>query len=143
MNIAAVTTDNEISACFAVMAELRPHLHSSTFVSLIRDMQREGYRMAYLSVADRVISVAGYRTKRTLFCNRFLYVDDLVTAGAERSRGYGKALLAWLMNEAVALGCEQLHLDSGLQRVDAHRFYKANAMEASGYHFRINLRPSP
>ena len=62
--------------------------------------------MVYLSAEDRVVSVAGYRTKRTLFCNRFLYVDDLVTAEAERSRGYGKALLAWLMNEAVALGCE-------------------------------------
>ena len=31
------------------------------------------------------------------------------------------------------------HLDSGLQRRDAHRFYAREGMAASGYHFAVKL----
>jgi len=137
--IRRASTDADIAACFEVMAELRPHLQRSIFVNAIREMERDGYHLAFLTVAGRVVAVAGYRLKRTLFCGRFLYVDDLVTAFAERSHGYGAALLAWLVEQARQLNCEELDLDSGMQRVDAHRFYKANGMEAAGYHFSVRV----
>jgi GNAT superfamily N-acetyltransferase len=104
-------------------------------------MQADGYTLAFLTAADRVVAVAGFRTKRTLFCDKFLYVDDLVTPSAERSKGYGKVLLQWLKDRAIAGGCAQLHLDSGMQRKDAHRFYEANSLPISGYHFRTDLVP--
>ena len=49
--------------------------------------------------------------------------------------GYGKLLLEWLKNRARAEGCAELHLDSGIQRKDAHRFYERNGVEASGHTF--------
>jgi len=123
------------------MRELRPHLDADAFVGIVRDMEREGYKLAFLTAVDRVVAVAGFRTKRTLFCDKFLYVDDLVTLTAERSKGYGKVLLEWLTDRARADGCAQLHLDSGMQRKDAHRFYEANNLLVSGYHFRTDLDP--
>ena len=70
-----------------------------------------------------------------------LYVDDLVTRDADRSRGFGGQLIDWLMEQAKANGCETLELDSGVQRFDAHRFYFAKRMQISSYHFRVKTSP--
>jgi GNAT superfamily N-acetyltransferase len=85
------------------------------------------------------VAVAGYRLSESLVAGRNLYVDDLVSAETERSRGYGKLLLDWLKAEARAAGCSELHLDSGVQRHDAHRFYLRERMHISSYHFRLSL----
>jgi GNAT superfamily N-acetyltransferase len=139
LNLTLAQTDEEIEACFPVMAELRPHLRREDFLKTIRGMERDGCKLAFLSDGGRILAVAGYRIKRMLCCEPFLYVDDLVTTSSERSRGHGATFLAWLMDRAREEGCTQLHLDSGVQREDAHRFYKRNGMAISGFHFRIDV----
>lgn len=37
--------------------------------------------------------------------------------------------------EAEREGRDQMHLDSGLQRLDAHRFYEREGVKKTGYHF--------
>ncbi|MGI6082443.1 MAG: GNAT family N-acetyltransferase [Limnochordia bacterium] len=134
-------TDAEIEACYPVMRELRPHLSSTEeFVARIRLQQESGYQLAYLEEEGRPVCVAGFRITESLAWGRFLYVDDLVTASLRRSRGYGRILLRWLHEFAAAQGCQQLHLDSGVQRTVAHRFYKREGMELSCYHFSTILR---
>jgi GNAT superfamily N-acetyltransferase len=142
LNLKIARTDEEIEACFPVMAELRPHLQRADFLKTIRDMEHHGYTLAFLSAGDRILAVAGYRIKRMLCCEPFLYVDDLVTTATERSRGYGTTFLAWLIEQAREEGCTQLHLDSGIQREDAHRFYKKNGLIVSGLHFRTDVKPT-
>lgn len=66
---------------------------------------------------------------------RKLYVDDLVTAAAYRSKGVGKALLDELEKRARAEGCAGMDLDSGVQRGDAHRFYMREGMTIRSFHF--------
>lgn len=132
-------TDEDVQACFPVMAELRPHLQRSTFPSTIREMEGQGCTLAFLSVDERPVAVAGYRVTYMLYCGRLLYVDDLVTTAHERSRGHGATLLAWLVERARERGCAQLHLDSGVQREDAHRFYKTQGLAISAFHFRIDV----
>ena len=56
-----------------------------------------------------------------------LYVDDLVTREACRSKGHGKALIDWLRNEA------------GKQRHRAHRFYLRQGMDIASFHFSEKL----
>ena len=133
-------TDQEIAACFPVMAELRPHLKRDEFIETIHNMERDGYKLTFLSDGIRILAVAGYRVKRMLCCEPFLYVDDLVTTASERSRGHGTRFLSWLIEQARKEGCTQLHLDSGVQREDAHRFYKKNGMAVSGLHFRLDVK---
>jgi GNAT superfamily N-acetyltransferase len=139
MNIRIVTSDDDIQACYAVMSELRPHVRESDFVARVRDMQRQGYLLVAATEECRVVAVAGVNITENLAWGRFLYVSDLVTASNYRSRGYGKALLSWLRAFAKAEGCAQMHLDSGMQRNDAHRFYKREGMEILGYHFSEDL----
>jgi len=132
-------SDEEIASCYDVMAQLRPHIGREEFVPLVRRMQGDGFRLACIRAGGRVVAVAGYRLSTNLFCGYNLYVDDLVTAETERSKGYGKELLAWLRDIAVEKGCRAFHLDSGVQRKRAHEFYRREGLELSSYHFSVRL----
>ena len=70
---------------------------------------------------------------------RAMYVDDLVTAARARSKGYGGPLFDWLVALAKKEGRAQFHLDSGVQRHDAHRFYLQKRMDITAYQFAMNL----
>jgi GNAT superfamily N-acetyltransferase len=139
MTIVHAASDADIHRCFAVMVQLRPHLVAAEFVTQVRRMQADGYRLAFLEADGAVRAVAGYRTYEKLFSGKNLYVDDLVTDATQRSRGHGAALLRWLTDEARRLGCVQLELDSGVQRFEAHRFYFRERMHISSYHFVVPL----
>lgn len=133
------TTDAEIADCYEVMAELRPHVPRERFLPLVKSMHADGYRLACIRESGRVVAVAGYRISTNLFYGRNLYVDDLVTAGSERSKGHGRTLLDWLKQLARDAGCDAFHLDSGVQRKRAHEFYLREGLELSSYHFSTRL----
>lgn len=139
MNIHIAKTDAEITACYPVMRELRAHLEADRFLAQVRAQESRGYQLAYTVRPEGVVAVAGFRICENLAWGRFLYVDDLVTLPSHRSQGIGGELLAWLREHAVNEGCGQLHLDSGIQRKDAHRFYEREGMSIAGYHFADNL----
>lgn len=132
-------TREEVARCHAVMHELRPNLELGPFVDQVLRQQAEGYRLAFLEDAEAVQACAGFRISESLSWGRFLYVDDLVTASTARSRGFGAELFEWLEAHARAAGCGQLHLDSGVQRFGAHRFYLRERMEIIAHHFALKL----
>lgn len=135
MEIQIAETDAEIEACYPVMQELRPHVPREEFLARVRRQEQAGYRLAYLDAEQGPAAVAGFRTGESLAWGHFLYVDDLVTLPQCRSLGYGAKLLSWLKAYAAEAGCGQLHLDSGIQREAAHRFYEREGMERASYHF--------
>ena len=132
-------TDQEIMDCFDVMSELRPHVHRFDFLPLVRHMQSEGYRMAYIEGEGRVVAVAGFRTSTNFHLGRHLYVEDLVTASDVRSQGYGDRFIAWLRELARSEGCDYLDLSSGTQRAGAHKFYFTRGFNIASYHFTEKL----
>jgi GNAT superfamily N-acetyltransferase len=142
MNISIATADAEIAACYPVMKELRPHIAENQFVSRVRSQERSGYRLAFVQEQASVVAVAGFRFGENLAWGRFLYVDDLVTLASHRSKGYGSRLLSWLKERAEKEGCGQMHLDSGIQRKDAHRFYEREGMKIASLHFVENIAPN-
>jgi GNAT superfamily N-acetyltransferase len=71
-----------------------------------------------------------------------LYVDDFVSAEAYRGLGYGSALFDWLLVQATQSGCDQLHLDSGVHRFAAHRFYLHKGMDITSHHFAMKIKKS-
>jgi ribosomal protein S18 acetylase RimI-like enzyme len=70
---------------------------------------------------------------------RHLYVDDLVTDAAARSRGHGDALFDALVAEARRQGCAWLVLDSGLENGAAHRFYFRRRLTVAAFRFALLL----
>ena len=130
---------------FEAMHELRPHLEDeNAFVDMIDGEQRSrGYRMVAVlpDHGGPAVSVAGFRLGTSLSWGRHLYVDDLVTLLAARGHGHATRLLSWVKDEAVRLGCREVHLDSavGLSRADAHRLYLNNGYVIAAHHFRQML----
>jgi GNAT superfamily N-acetyltransferase len=142
MPIHLATSDLEINACFPVMQQLRPHLHPEEFVSRVRRQQMGGYQLVFLggeSIEEQVKAVAGFRISECLAFGKFLYVDDLVTAESDRSQGYGEQLFTWLVAYAKEQSCAEFHLDSGVQRFAAHRFYFRQRLTITSYHFAQKL----
>jgi GNAT superfamily N-acetyltransferase len=139
MHCQLAETDTEILACYPVMAELRPHLPEQEFVAPVRRQQHDGYRLVFLEEAGEVRAVAGFRLSESLAWWKYLYVDDLVSRAAVRSRSYGQELFKWLIEFARDHGCEALHLDSGVQNFAAHRFYVRNRMIIASHHFKLPL----
>ena len=138
-------TPEETPLAWNALRELRPHLDSpEELTRRVNDAQRaEGYRLV-ASFADgdqEPAAVAGFRVRHTLYAGYMLYVDDLVTREARRGEGHADALMRWLLEEAARLGCDQLHLDSGVQREreTAHRFYFNHRLRISAYHFSREL----
>jgi GNAT superfamily N-acetyltransferase len=132
-------TEAAVSACYSVMKELRPHLTEERYREQVRRQQSQGYRLVYAGSGELVRAVAGYRVLENLAWGRFLYVDDLVTCWADQGGGLGSALFDWLLAEARREGCGQFHLDSGVQRFGAHRFYLHKGMDITAHHFAMSL----
>ena len=138
-HIIIAATDEEVAACYPVMAELRPQISADEFVERIKHQtQIADYRLACL-IDSEVKAVAGYRISQNLAWGNFLYVDDLVSKSSDRSKGYGGALFDWLVAHARENGCDQFHLDSGVQRFEAHRFYLTKRMAIEAHHFGLKL----
>ncbi len=127
--------DDEIESCFDVISELRPHLERSSFLATVKHQQSEGYELAYIAEQDKPVAVAGYRVLSNLHYGKYLYVDDLVTSANTRSKGLGKAMLIWLTDIATQEQCAVIHLDSGTQRAEAHKFYFREGFNIASYHF--------
>ncbi len=140
ISISQALTDDQILATRDVMRQLRPAIAADAYLPTVkRMMQSDGYQLAALLDCGVVRAVAGYRFMEMLYCARILYVDDLNTDDRSRSAGFGKLLMDWLKHEASAHGCAELHLDSGVQREQAHRFYFRERLTISAYHFRVRL----
>lgn len=137
--IRAVTTDVELRAAWPVVKQLRPDLDEDSFVEQALRQFGGGYMATALYDDGIPRAFAGWRALEMLATGRQVYVDDLVTDETVRSRGYGKALLAWLKVEAKRLGCARLQLDSGTFRKDAHAFYLREGLRIEAFHFGIAL----
>lgn len=131
----------ETGLAFGAMKALRTDLaDAESFRRQVNEVLRpEGYRLvgAFEDGGDDATAVAGFRSGHSLAWGHYLYVDDLSTLPEARRRGHGRALLDWLLEEARQLGCDQIHLDSGvgLERADAHRLYLNAGMAIASHHF--------
>jgi GNAT superfamily N-acetyltransferase len=130
----------ETTLAFEAMRALRTGLtDEKTFLDHVESERAEGYRLVG-SFADGIRqaqAVAGFRTGHGLAWGFYLYVDDLSTLREARRRGHGGAIMDWLFQEARRLGCDSLHLDSGVgtDRTDAHRLYLNHGMHITSHHF--------
>ncbi len=137
---------DETALAYPAMTELRPGTSylatREAFVAWVAGWQRpEGYRLvaSFDDGLDEAAAVAGFRRLHALAWGAYLYVDDLITLPAFRGQGHADALCAWLADEARRLGCAQIHLDSGVQRHAAHRFYLNHGFDITAHHFARSL----
>ena len=136
--IKELISDAEIMSTYDVMKQLRPHVPINDYLDKVKRQQEKHNYHLVAAIEDGIVRcVAGYRITEALAWGRFLYVDDLITDASERSKNYGQQIMEWLLQAARNDKCEQLHLDSGVQRHAAHRFYLRERMDITCYHFSM------
>jgi GNAT superfamily N-acetyltransferase len=119
----------------AVHRQLRPQLPAD-YDAKMRRVFAGGGRMVVAVQDNFVLGVAVYRCHENTAEGFKCYVDDLVTDEGRRSQGIGRVLLAHVAHEARAQGCEQITLDSGVQRGGAHRFYFREGFVIASFNFK-------
>jgi GNAT superfamily N-acetyltransferase len=95
--------------------------------------------LVYASKRTKPQACMGFREIEHLSTGPTIYIDDLVTLPAERSKGCGEALIKWCADFARSRNCKAVHLDSGTQRHEAHRFYFREHFHVSSFHFVLDL----
>jgi len=135
-------SDAEIAACFEVMVQLRPHLaDAAELVTRVRRQRGAGYRLLAAWRGGTPVALAGYRIEENLIHGRFIYVDDLVTADAERRGGLGARLLTAVAEIGCEEGITRLVLDTAIDNVLAHRFYYRQGLLARALRFSREIAP--
>ncbi|GAB3243744.1 GNAT family N-acetyltransferase [Chitinimonas naiadis] len=125
----------------ATHRELRPQL-GTDYAGQMQAIFADGGEMIVAIDGEDVLGVAVFRQYRDTFSGTKFYVDDLVTTSQRRSQGVGKLLLDWLQQEARQRGATNFMLDSGTQRIDAHRFYHREGLVIASFNFRKPLHPN-
>ena len=139
MAIRLAHTQKDVAAAFRVMRQLRPLLTLTDFKPRVQRLQSQGYHLIVHEIDGAVNAVAGFWIRESLAWGKHLYLDDLVTDETVRSTGCGQKIFDWLILHAKEHGCQELHLDSRVQRFGAHRFYLRNRMDIGAHHFSITL----
>jgi GNAT superfamily N-acetyltransferase len=139
-DIRYVDTPEEVAHCYALMRQLRPHLASeSEFVERWHRQAADGYRLLAIWQGAQPVALAGYRVQENLIHGRFFYVDDLVTDEAQRGGGCGHLLMDRLKDEARALNCSKLALDTALSNSLGQRFYFREGLLSRALRFYFDL----
>lgn len=138
--ITLAITDDEIRSCFDTLKQLRPKIEENNFVATVRNMMKEGFQLACVKDdAGLVRCVAGFKIAHNFHLGKHLYVEDLITAENARSKGIGTKMFDWLTAYAKAEHCAAIHLNSGVQRHAAHKFYLNQDMKIVSYHFSAEI----
>lgn len=138
--VTVAQSEQEISDCYRVMAELRPHIQPDEFLPLVKRLAEiAGFQLAYLTDGE-IKAVAGFRISEWLAGGKYLEIEDLVAKSGERSKGYGGELFDWLVEHAKENNCQQVRLVSRVSRLDAHRFYLRKGMNLEAHYFSMNLK---
>ncbi|MCO7176230.1 GNAT family N-acetyltransferase [Sporolactobacillus kofuensis] len=140
-SIRELKTVEEWKAAFPVIRQLRRTVNEDTYLELVNQAsQNEGYHLMALIEQEQIVAVTGFMPMTTLYNGPSVWVCDLVTDEACRSKGYGKQLLDAVEQWAGAHGYSVISLSTGLQRQDAHRFYQEKmGYDKTSYVFRKEL----
>jgi len=137
MEVCLLKSEMELSAIAEVLLQLRPQYTLDSLIHQIKKQQKSGYQIAYVKSDSNILCVAGFVVGEKIAWGKHIYIDDLVTNEKCRSIGVGAFIISWFKSYCKELGCNQLHLDSGIQKFPAHRFYLNNRFNIASHHFSI------
>lgn len=137
--IRELETKDQFDQCFDVYRVLRPHLQTEGFSEKIQRQYEQGFRIAAVDEGGRIVALVGYRFFECTAWGHVLYIDDLITDPQLKRRGYGSQLLDWVIQRARERQCDEVHLDTGHTRFDAHRLYLNKGFQLNCHHLALKV----
>jgi GNAT superfamily N-acetyltransferase len=140
MEIVRYESEDQFRRAFGVMHELRTHLDEDGYMELLAEMIPQGYELYGIEDGGEIRALAGIAERTNFYYGRYIWVFDLITSESARSQGYGEKLLSYIEDLGRERDCDVVALSSGVQRVDAHRFYEDRmTYDRVSYTFRKTL----
>lgn len=134
-----IATDEEIKYCYEIMHQIREDLSKNDFLLAISEQIKNGYQVVYVIENNQIICVAGFTISHKLALGKYLYIEDFVTDKSVEFFEAGKALFDFIKIYAKQQKCGSIHLDSLIQREEAHKFYLSQNMNIDSHHFSIKI----
>jgi len=134
-----IASEEEIKYCYKILHQVREDLSENALLNKISQQIKNGYKLAYVIDNEQIICVAGFTISENLTRGKHLYIDDFVTDKSVESSSTGKALLDFIKIYAKQQECKSIHLDSGVGRHDAHKFYLSQDLKIESHHFSVEL----
>ncbi len=134
-----IATEEEIKYCYEMMHQIREDLTERDFLSAISEQLKNGYKIVYVIQDEEIICIAGFTIGDKLSWGKYLFIEDFVTNKSIKSIEAAKALLDFIKIYAKQQKCNSIHLDSSIQKEEAHKFYLSQKMKIDSYHFSINI----
>jgi GNAT superfamily N-acetyltransferase len=133
-------SEAEFKEAFPVIRELHGELDERSYLQLLAEMVRAGYRLfAVREPSGSIVAAAGVQVLTNLYYERHLYLYDLVVTQQARSEGHGGTLMEHVEDIARGEGCVYVALACGREREGALRFYERRGFERPGYSMRKAL----
>jgi len=131
---------DDLAQAFPVVSQLRTHLSVEEYVKIVKAMKPSGYRAICLFEGEDIVAYAGFAEQLNLYNGNHIWVYDLVTDEAKRSKGYGQLVLSCIEKYAKEQALTCVVLSSRLQWLDAHHFYeKLMGYEKTSYTFKKQI----
>jgi hypothetical protein len=134
-----IATEEEIKYCYEVMHQIREDLSKNEFLLAISEQIKNGYQVVYVTENNQIICVAGFTISHKLALGKYLYIEDFVTDKSVKFFEAGKALFDFIKIYAKQQKCNSIHLDSLIQREEAHKFYLSQNMHIDSHHFSLKI----
>ena len=135
-----IATEEEIKYCYKIMSQTNENLSEEDFISLISQQIKNGYKLIYVLENNEVICVTGFVIAQKIAWGKHLHIEDFVTSKSLKSTEAAKALFDFIKIYAKQQKCTSIHLDSSVDREEAHKFYLYENMKIDSYHFSIDLK---
>ncbi|MDD2292452.1 MAG: GNAT family N-acetyltransferase [Aliarcobacter sp.] len=134
-----IATEEEIKYCYEIMHQIREDLSKNEFLLAISEQIKNGYQVVYVIENNQIICVAGFTISHKLALGKYLYIEDFVTDKSVKFFEAGKALFDFIKIYAKQQKCNSIHLDSLIQREEAHKFYLSQNMHIDSHHFSLKI----
>jgi ribosomal protein S18 acetylase RimI-like enzyme len=138
---------NDIPLVLGLLYELgRPKPEKDSDLDLFRNLVKK-----QISGSDKTILVAENNDANVvgmvsiIFLPRLnqtqneMYIPELIVTEKFRNRGIGTALINACISLAKQKDCQKIRLESGIQRIESHKFYKKMGFESKSLSFTKNL----
>ena len=144
-----LNTPSELNEAYGLIRHLHPKLGKADFISRL-GLQRNDHGYVLLGLfqdlnptdqkqPSSLAVLAGYRLASSLSLGTYFYLGDLVTNPTCQGQGLAGQMLRYLEAIARDAGCRQIHLDAGVERFGAHRFYAKQGFNIVFHHFAKEL----
>lgn len=106
-----------------------------------RTLETEQFQYRVARQGRDIVGFISWGVKNNLWAQGWLlHIDDLIVDERCRSRRVGTVLMDHAQQYALDHDCRYLELDSGLHRVNAHRFYERYGYSKRAYNFIYEIK---